>query len=130
MKRVAYLFLNPGPKASGVQYLVDARIPKMSLANDPGSLFRNLLNRGLITLFENRFGQQAYKPGAVNITRQGFVIDINGQINRGIAVTGTPTEGITFDNDTLSRDRNNFVDGWAEFISKEYAKSTSAHYAY
>jgi hypothetical protein len=112
-----------------VQYLVDARIPKVSLANGPGPLFRNLLNRGLITLYENRFGKEAYQPGAVNINRQGFVIDKNGSINRGIAVTGTPTEGITFDNDTLSRDRNNFVDSWAEFISKEYAKSTSEHYA-
>lgn len=112
-----------------VQYLVDARIPKVSLANDPGPLFRNLLNRGLITIYENRYGKEVYQPGAVNITRQGFVIDKNDSINRGIAVTGTPTEGITFDNDTLSRDRNNFVDSWAEFISKEYAESTSEHNA-
>lgn len=112
-----------------VQYLVDARIPKVSLAEDPGPLFQNLLNCGLITLYENRSGKEAYQPGAVNITRQGFVIDINGRINRRIAVTGTPTEGITFDNDTLSRDRNNFVDGWAECICNEYAKSTSEEYA-
>ena len=112
-----------------VQYLVDARIPKVSLADDPGPLFRNMLNRGLITIFENRFGEEAYRTGAVNITREGFVIDKNGNVNRGIAVTGTPTEGITFDNDTLSRDRNNFVDSWAESISREYAKSTSEQYA-
>lgn len=112
-----------------VQTLVDARIPKVSLADDPGPLFRNLLNRGLITIYENSFGKEAYQPGAVNITSQGFVIDKNGTVNRGIAVTGTPTEGITFDNDTLSRDRNNFVDSWAECISKEYAKSTSELYA-
>ena len=113
-----------------VQYLVDARIPKVNLADDPGPLFRNLLNRGLITLFENRFGREAYRPGAVNINRQGFVIDKNDTVNHGIAVTGTPTEGITFDNDTLSRDRNNFVDNWAEFISREYAKSKSEHHVY
>ena len=112
-----------------VHYLVDARMPTMSLADDPGHLFRNLLDRGLITIYENRFGREAYQPGAVNITRQGFVIDRNGRINRGIAVTGTPTEGITFDNDTLSRYRNNFVDSWAEHVSMEYAKSTSEYYA-
>lgn len=111
-------------------YLVDARIPKVTLDDDPGPLFRNLLNRGLITIYENRLGNEAYRPGAINITRQGFVIDKNGHINKKIAVTGTPTEGITFDNDTLSRDRNNFVDGWAEFISREYAKFTSEHHAY
>lgn len=112
-----------------VQYLIDARIPKMSLVDDPGQLFKNLLNRGMITLYENRAGEEAYQPGAVNVTRQGFVIDKNGRVNRDIAVTGTPTEGITFDNDTLSRDRNNFVDSWAEYISKEYAKSTLLQYA-
>lgn len=51
-------------------------------------------------------------------------------MNFDIAVTGTPTEGITFDNDTLSRNRNSFVDGWAEYISKEYAKSEIEHYAH
>lgn len=112
-----------------VEYLVDARIPKMSLTDDPGPLFQNLLKRGLVTLYENRSGMEAYKPGAVNITRDGFVVDKNGRVNRSIAVTGTPTEGITFDNDTLSRDRNNFVDVWAEYISKEYAKSTPLQYA-
>lgn len=112
-----------------VQYLVDARIPKVSLDNDPGPLFRNLLNRGLITVHENRLDEETYRTGAVNITRQGFVIDRNNHINRGIAVTGTPTEGITFDNDSLSRDRNNFVDGWAEFISREYEHSGTVHHA-
>ncbi|MCC5906336.1 MAG: FAD/NAD(P)-binding protein [Balneolaceae bacterium] len=114
---------------NSVQYLVDARIPRMSLTNDRSSLFRNLLDRELITIFENRSGQETYKTGAVNITPGGFVIDREGNVNPGIAVTGTPTEGITFDNDTLSRNRNNFVDSWAEYISKEYAKSEIEHYA-
>ncbi|REL32908.1 hypothetical protein DYD21_13905 [Rhodohalobacter sp. SW132] len=108
-----------------VHFLVDARIPKVTLADNPGPLFRNLINRGLISLYENSSGNEAYRPGAVNISRQGFVIDKNGTVNRRIAVTGTPTEGITFDNDTLSRDRNNFVDGWAEYISREYANIAS-----
>ena len=112
-----------------IQYLIDARIPKVNLTDGAGPLFRNLLNRGLISNYENRSGEESYLPGAVNITRQGFAIDKNGHTNRSIAVTGTPTEGITFDNDTLSRDRNNFVDGWAEFISEEYAKTTLEQYA-
>lgn len=124
--------LQSRPDGTGypIQFLVDARIPKVSLNDNPGPLFRNLLNSGLITLYENRLGEKAYKPGAVNITRQGFVIDKNGVVNPRIAVTGTPTEGITFDNDTLSRDRNNFVDNWAECIGKEYAKSRTEQYAY
>lgn len=105
-----------------VQYLVDARIPKTSLAKDCSSLFQNLLDRGLITIYENRNDQEMYQTGAVNITPEGFVIDKQGKVNTGIAVTGTPTEGITFDNDTLSRRRNSFVNSWAKQISKEYAK--------
>lgn len=112
-----------------VRYLVDARIPKNSPADNPGPLFRNLLNRGLITIYENCSGEEAYRTGAVNISRRGYVIDKEGFENQRIAATGTPTEGITFDNDTLSRDRNNIVDGWAECVSIEYAKSRSGHYA-
>jgi hypothetical protein len=112
-----------------VQFLVDARIPKMSLADDRSSLFRNLLRRGLITMHENRDGQGIYQTGAVNITPEGFAVDRQGSVNSGIAVTGTPTEGITFDNDTLSRTRNNFVSTWAECISKEYAKPETEHHA-
>ena len=112
-----------------VQYLVDARIPKVRLADHPGPLYRNLLDRGLITIYENRAGQDVYRPGAVNITRQGCVIGRDGHINQSITVAGTPTEGITFDNDALSRDRNNFVDDWAEFICREYSESAREHYA-
>lgn len=112
-----------------VQYLVDARIPKMSLVNDCSSLFRSLLNRGLITVYENSTDQETYQTGAINITREGFVIDNQGSVNFDIAVTGTPTEGITFDNDTLSRNRNNFVDNWAEHISNEHAKHEIEHHA-
>lgn len=112
-----------------LHYLVDARIPKMSLNDDRSSLFRNLLNQGLITIFENRTDQESYQTGAVNITREGFVIDKQNNVNFDIAVTGTPTEGITFDNDTLSRNRNNFVDRWAASISKKYAKAETEYHA-
>lgn len=120
---------NPEGTRYPFQYLVDARMPKVALADAPGTLFGNLLKRGLISIFENRMGLEIYQPGAVNITARGFVIDQKGRTNTGIAVTGTPTEGITFDNDTLSPKRNNFVDGWAEFISMEYSKSKHKEYA-
>lgn len=117
-------------KRYAIDYLVDARIPKMTMDNEEGSLFQNMMNRGLITRFENTFGGDTYKTGSVNISRQGFAIDKSGRVRRGIAVTGTPTEGITFDNDTLSRERNNFVDGWAACISRQYAQSSAGEYVY
>lgn len=110
-------------KRQPVHYLVDARISKVSLPDDRSLLYQNLLARGLISMYENELYQDTYQPGCIAVSREGFVIDSTGNINSGIAVIGTPTEGITFDNDTLSRYRNNFVSKWAAFICKEYTKS-------
>ncbi|MCP1673595.1 hypothetical protein J2T57_000694 [Natronocella acetinitrilica] len=118
-----------GKKRCAIHYLVDARIPKFNLSEYPDALFRNLIDRGLITAYQNNIENEVYCTGAVNITREGFVIDRKGSIDRGIAVTGTPTEGITFDNDTLSRTQNNFTDNWAEFVSNEYAMPARNRYA-
>lgn len=107
-----------------VQYLVDARISKVSLPDDRNSLYGNLLDRGMISMFENRSDHDLYRPGCIAISRDGFVIDRNGIVNMDIAVTGTPTEGITFDNDSLSRKRNNFVSNWADYVCKKYTRST------
>ena len=101
-----------------VQYLVDARISKVQISEDTSPLFRNMLKRGLISLFENKTNAGSYHPGCINISREGYVIDQNENINPHIAVAGTPTEGVTLDNDTLSTSRNNFVSRWAAQVAK------------
>jgi 2,3-diaminopropionate biosynthesis protein SbnA len=106
------------------QYLVDARISKVSLPDDGSPLYQNLLNSGIIRMFKNESQHHSYQPGCLEISPNGFVIDKNGTANKQIAATGTPTEGITFDNDALSRSRNNFVSGWAAFIRESLTKST------
>ncbi len=112
-----------------VHYLIDARISKVSLGDDRSSLYQILLERGLIRMYKNESGQDSYQPGCIDLSPEGFVIDREGAENRAIAVTGTPTEGITFDNDALSRNRNNFVSGWAAIIRKLYTKSTLVNHA-
>lgn len=112
-----------------VQYLIDARISKVSLPDDRNSLYRNLLDRGMISMFENKSDHYSYQPGCIAISRDGFIIDSNGIVNMDIAVTGTPTEGITFDNDSLSRKRNNFVKSWADYTCKKYTRSTIEQHA-
>lgn len=112
-----------------VHFLVDARISKVSLPDDHSLLYRQLLERGIISMYRNELGDNSYKPGCIAISEGGFVIDKNGRINPNIAVAGTPTEGITFDNDSLSRYRNNFVSRWAENIAGNYAKSTVEQHA-
>lgn len=109
-----------------VDYLVDARIPKVSVREN-SSLYQNLHNRGLISIFDNKLEDQSYKPGCSAISKEGYAINSNGSIEHGILMTGTPTEGITFDNDTLSRNRNNFVSEWAKSISHLYKKRSLSH---
>ncbi|MEX0661895.1 MAG: FAD/NAD(P)-binding protein [Balneolaceae bacterium] len=107
-----------------VHTLVDARISKVSLPDDRSTLYENLLNRGEIVLFQNGSDQGSYQPGSIAITPEGFVVDKSGNINTNIVVIGTPTEGITYDNDTLSTTRNNFASKWAAFICKTCTRVT------
>lgn len=113
-----------------VDALIDARISKNAIRDDQSPLYRNLLDRGLIKMFENKLGSNSYKPGSVAISPEGFVLDRDGNRSTSIAVTGTPTEGITFDNDALSRTRNNFVSEWAVFIRRIYANPKIDHHIY
>ncbi|MGY8914428.1 MAG: FAD/NAD(P)-binding protein [Flavobacteriales bacterium] len=99
-------------KSVTVNYLVDARIPKGSSSGKIGMLFSNLLKRGMLRYFCNE-DDIKYTPGCIDIDYKGRPLDSNGTVNKNITFYGTPTEGITFDNDTLSRKRNNFASQWA-----------------
>ena len=101
--------------------LIDARIAKPSLRDGSSEIYSNLIKRNIATPFINK----NYSPGCINISSDGYLIDSNGIINERIALTGTPTEGATLDNDTLSRTRNNFVSKWAKSIV-ESMKNTAA----
>lgn len=114
--------------SQSVSYLVDARISKVSMQDDQSPLYQNLLERGLITTYQNEQSGDSYQPGCAALSREGFAVDDQGNINPSVAITGTPTEGVTFDNDALSRTRNNFVSDWAESVRKWYAKPTVNHY--
>jgi len=92
--------------------LIDARIAKPSLREGSSEIYRNLIQRNIASPFLN----QNYSPGCVNISSDGYILDPEGNPNIRIALTGTPTEGATLDNDTLSRTRNNFVSKWANSV--------------
>ncbi|SMO61713.1 2,3-diaminopropionate biosynthesis protein SbnA [Gracilimonas mengyeensis] len=101
-------------------YLIDARIANVSIDENQSLLYKNLQQRGLITLFKNEAQNHVYQPGCAAISREGFTVDESGNPNPSIACTGTPTEGVTFDNDALSRNRNNFVSDWAAMVRKSH----------
>lgn len=101
-----------------IDYVVNATISRAKEGRFENELYQNLLKNRLIREFENK-SKTSYKPGCVEINKAGNVIDVNGHINHDISFYGTPTEGITCDNDTLSRTRNDFASAWAKNVCEE-----------
>jgi hypothetical protein len=102
-----------------VKHLIDARIPRPRLSRTTYGLYTDLLKQELITPFTNRSGEHLpYRPGCPDINECGFVRYPDGRYSRDLAITGAPGEGITFDNDSLFRQVNNTVSGWAEQVRR------------
>ncbi|WP_300023018.1 FAD/NAD(P)-binding protein [uncultured Maribacter sp.] len=101
-----------------VDYLVNATISRAKEGKFRNELYQNLLENGIIREFENKLNTK-YRPGCIEINKEGNAIDKNGHANPNISFYGTPTEGITCDNDTLSRTRNDFATIWAKSVCKE-----------
>ena len=93
-------------------YFIDARIPKNSSGNEGHLLYQNLKNKDDLHLFRNNKNGVSYEPGCFAINKQGVLYE-DDENNLLLSMYGTPTEGLTFDNDTLSRSRNNFGKNWA-----------------
>jgi hypothetical protein len=103
-----------------VDFLIDARIPKIQLHRCAGPLYENLLEQNLIIPYVNRLeGCLDFRPGCLAINEKGHPVDETGWANKAITFTGTPTEGLTYDNDSLSRKRNDFVSDWAKNLTQK-----------
>ncbi|RAI93856.1 FAD-NAD(P)-binding protein [Algoriphagus yeomjeoni] len=103
-----------------VDFLVDARVPKIQLHRCAGPLYSTLLEQNLIIPYVNRLeGRLDFRPGCLAINEKGNPLDETGWANETITFTGTPTEGLTYDNDSLSRQRNDFVSDWAKDLTKK-----------
>ena len=105
-----------------IDHHIDARIPKMNLKTDCSPLYQNLLKNGLVRPFQNLNAEDNYFIGGIDLTENGNLIDKEGNIIENITAYGTPTEGVTFDNDTLSRSRNDFGSIWASNAVKTINK--------
>ncbi|WP_036155527.1 FAD/NAD(P)-binding protein [Maribacter forsetii] len=108
------LYMENGQRTE-INYFVNATISRAKEGGFKNELYQNLLKNGLIREFENK-SKTSYKPGCIEINKAGNAIDVNGHVNHDISFYGTPTEGITFDNDTLSRTRNDFASVWAKYV--------------
>lgn len=106
-----------GQKEQVIDFLINARIPRNNGNNTPSPLYRSILQKGIGRKFQNTIGG-TYTPGCMDMDSQGRLIEANGKVNEGIALYGTPTEGLCLDNDTLSRKRNNLASQWAKDVAQ------------
>ena len=95
--------------------LIDARIPTAQSTRDWGPLFTNMRQHGILRSYVNH-NDKSYDVGCPEIDRQGKAISTDGESLKNISIYGTPTEGVVYDNDTLSRKRNNFASIWATLV--------------
>ncbi|GHC48124.1 FAD/NAD(P)-binding protein [Ulvibacter litoralis] len=99
---------------SEFDFLINATIPRGNDKKNRSLLFENLLSRGLLS--ENTAETSEDSTPIIHLTQTGNAITAEGDIAPTITFYGTPTEGNTFDNDTLSRTRNNNASTWAENV--------------
>lgn len=102
-----------------IDVLIDARIPTLNSSENWSSLFSKMRQSGLLRPFRN-YGGTTYEAGCPDMDRQGRAIDRSGRPLTNVSFYGTPTEGVTYDNDTLSRTRNNFASQWAQNVLENY----------
>ncbi|MBW2962961.1 2,3-diaminopropionate biosynthesis protein SbnA [Mesonia aestuariivivens] len=99
-------------EAEKVTHHIDARIPKINLQQQCSLVYKHLYREGHMQPFQNKDKQASYLPGAIALSKKGEVIS-SEQKKLPLIIYGTATEGVTFDNDTLSRNRNDFGSIWA-----------------
>ncbi|PZX61294.1 FAD-NAD(P)-binding protein [Algoriphagus ratkowskyi] len=117
--KTSHYTLTANETSAEAEFLIEARIPKVQLHRYAGELYGKMLEEKLIHPYVNRLeGRLDFKPGCVSINEKGHPIDETGLANQSITFSGTPTEGLTYDNDTLSRKRNDFVSEWAKNLTK------------
>ncbi len=104
-----------------VDILIDARMPKVNFNTNPSLLFQNLLKRKLGNVFKNK----RYSTGGMAINESGNLVSRKGQPTSNIFLNGNPTEGVTLDNDSLCKERNDFSLAWAQTVVRDLKKSNS-----
>ncbi|GLR17998.1 FAD/NAD(P)-binding protein [Portibacter lacus] len=105
-----------GQSSTSFTYLVDARIPSNNILNNPSELYRNMLNSGLIRTARNG----DYDMGCIDLDSDGHGVSEDGMVISQLTFYGIPTEGITYNNDTLSTNHNNYAINWIKEIQKDF----------
>lgn len=102
------------PCSKVASLLIDARIPKSGgLETQPEYIRQLILEMGV-----DFFSNDDYKTGCLELDGTGRL-----KKQQQICFYGTPTEGWTLDNESLSRSNNNFLTLWAKQIAQIYVNT-------
>ncbi|WP_158858101.1 FAD/NAD(P)-binding protein [Lunatibacter salilacus] len=98
------------------EILINARIAKMADFNSQPPIYKHLHEKYRIGAYQNG----NYSPGCFKLDKEGALLNL-----KGVTLNGTPTEGWTLDNESLSRTNNNFITPWAKKIITNYVNTSS-----
>jgi hypothetical protein len=106
--------------------LIDARVHEFDAARDAGSLYRNLLRRGLVSRFRNPAGDSGmdFLPGGLDLCDRFHPIRADGTSDPALTFLGAPAEGIRSFQTSAARPRSNsyiinVVARWADEVCQE-----------
>lgn len=85
-----------------VDYIIDARIARPNLMQHNSRIYQQMYTHNLVQAFDN----EGYLPGVISMQSTG---KIKHPEDWSIYLYGSNTEGILFDNDSLSRKKNNLA---------------------
>ena len=104
-----------------VDILVQASVAKNNFPNSTSPLMQRFYDSGLATPFKK--DSRVFTWPALD--DKGHLISKDGNVIDEITLYGTPSEGNTLDNDTLSRDKNDFASTWAADVQNRLSNSKS-----
>ena len=94
------------------EWMIDARLPRDFTINS-NVLYTSSCKRNGLFSFLNKHTNSDFANG-LNCNEAGNPISEEGEVISNITLYGTPAEGKLFDNDSLSRKRNDTASQWAK----------------
>ena len=126
LSKRSFRLLEEKQRKQVVDYLIKAQIPRNNEGQRPSLLYHNILQNVLGRKYINTKDED-YSTGCLEIDNEGNMVGESGEVHRNISLYGTPTEGLTYDNDTLSRKRNDFASHWAKEVAQAIRKKEKAN---
>lgn len=100
-------------KNASFDLLIDARIPR-GYSKSSKVLFNDEKSKAIFNYSTSKV--KLNHANTLMCNEHGNPLDANGNADKNISLYGTPTEGFLFDNDTLSRKRNDTASLWAKHV--------------